>query len=79
MLNNKKIKKLNLKFKKINKTTDVLTFVSTFENINYNKTKYCDIFFSAEKIRLDSIKNKISFLRSLYTSFGTQFFAYQWL
>ena len=27
LLNNKKIKKLNLKFKKINKTTDILTFV----------------------------------------------------
>ena len=44
LLNNKKMKKLNLKFKKINKTTDVLTFVSTFENINFNQSKYCDIF-----------------------------------
>ena len=61
LLNNKKMKKLNLKFKKINKTTDILTFVSTFENINYNKTKYCDIFFSAETIKLDSKKNKINF------------------
>ena len=61
LLNNKKMKKLNLKFKKINKTTDVLTFVSTSKNINYNKTKYCDIFFSAEIIKLDSKKNKINF------------------
>ena len=61
LLNNKKMKKLNLKFKKINKTTDILTFVSTFENINYNQSKYCDIFFSAETIKLDSKKNKISF------------------
>ena len=61
LLNNKKMKKLNLKFKKINKTTDVLTFVSTFENINFNKSKYCDIFFSAETINLDSKKNKINF------------------
>ena len=61
LLNNKKMKKLNLKFKKINKTTDILTFVSTFENIDYNKTKYCDIFFSAETIKLDSKKNKINF------------------
>ena len=37
LLNNKKMKKLNLKFKKIKKTTDVLTFVSTFKNINYNE------------------------------------------
>ena len=61
LLNNKKIKKLNLKFKKINKTSDVLTFVSTFEKINYNQSKYCDIFFSAETINLDSKKNKINF------------------
>ena len=39
LLNNQKMKKLNLKFKKLNKTTDVLTFVSIFENIKYNKTK----------------------------------------
>ena len=61
LLNNKKMKKLNLKFKKIKKTTDVLTFVSTFKNTNYNKTKYCDIFFSAETIKFDSKKNKINF------------------
>ena len=61
LLNNKKMKKLNLKFKKIKKTTDVLTFVSTFENINYNQSKYCDIFFSAETIKLYSKQNKISF------------------
>ena len=30
LLNDREMKKLNLKFKKINKTTDVLTFVSTF-------------------------------------------------
>ena len=51
----------NLKYKRKNKTTDVLTFVSTLKNINYNKTKYCDIFFSAETIKLYSKQNKISF------------------
>ena len=61
LLNDREMKKLNLKFKKINKTTDVLTFVSTFKNINLNKTKYCDIFFSAETIVLDSKSNKINF------------------
>jgi len=61
LLNDKKMKKLNLKYKRKNKTTDVLAFVSTLKNINYNKTKYCDIFFSAETIKLDSKKNKISF------------------
>ena len=61
LLNDKKMKKLNLKYKRRNKTTDVLTFVSTLKNINYNQTKYCDIFFSAETIKLDSKKNKINF------------------
>ena len=61
LLNDKKMKKLNLKYKRKNKTTDVLTFVSTLKNFNYNKTKYCDIFFSAETIKLDSKKNKINF------------------
>ena len=61
LLNDKKMKKLNLKYKRKNKTTDVLTFVYTLKNINYNKTKYCDIFFSAETIKLYSKQNKISF------------------
>ena len=61
LLNDKKMKKLNLKFKKINKSTDVLTFVSILKNINCNQTKYCDIFFSAETIKLDSKKNNINF------------------
>ena len=61
LLNDKKIKKLNSKYKKINKSTDVLTFVSAFKKINLNKTKYCDIFFSAETIKLDSLNNKINF------------------
>ena len=61
LLNDKKMKKLNLKYKRKNKTTDVLTFISTLKNNNYNKTKYCDIFFSAETIKLYSKQNKISF------------------
>jgi len=61
LLNKKKMKKINLKFKKSNQTTDVLTFVSTLEDSNYNITKYCDIFFSAETINIDSQKNKINF------------------
>ena len=61
LLNDKKMKKLNLKYKRKNKTTDVLTFVSTLKKINYNKTKYCDVFFSAETIKFDAKKNKIGF------------------
>ena len=33
LINDVKMKKLNLKFKQTNKTTDVLTFVSTIEDI----------------------------------------------
>jgi len=61
LLNDKKIKKLNLQYNKINKSTDVLTFVSKFQNVNFIKTKYCDIFFSAETILFDSKNNKINF------------------
>ena len=61
LLNDNKMKKLNLKYKRKNNTTDVLTFVSTPNNIHYKKNKYCDIFFSAETIKLDSEKNKINF------------------
>ena len=61
LLNDKKMKNLNLKYKRKNKSTDVLTFVSMSKNINDNKTKYCDIFFYAETIDLDSNKNKINF------------------
>ena len=39
------IKKINKKFRKQNKTTDVLTFVNSIKNNkNVNET-YCDIFF----------------------------------
>ena len=55
------IKPINLKFKGVDKTTDVLTFVSSFKYICLDKTKYCDIFFSSETIYLDSKKNKINF------------------
>ena len=76
LLNDKKMKKLNLKYKRRNKTTDVLTFVSTLKNINYNQTKYCDIFFSAETIKLDSKKNKISFYDHFTHLLVHSFFAY---
>ena len=55
------MKKLNLKFKQTNKTTDVLTFVSTIEDRNFKQNKFCDIFLSAETIKLDSSINKINF------------------
>ena len=57
----KLIKKMNLQFRKINKSTDVLTFVSKV-NINMKKPrKICDIFLSAETILKDSKINEINF------------------
>tara|TARA_B100000427_G_C15154405_1_gene440186 strand:- start:94 stop:567 length:474 start_codon:yes stop_codon:yes gene_type:complete len=61
LINDVKMKKLNLKFKQTNKTTDVLTFVSTIEDRNFKQNKFCDIFLSAETIKLDSSINKINF------------------
>ena len=55
------VKKLNNKYKNINKCTDVLTFISTIDFRNKKKEKYCDIIFSIETIVNDSKKNKIDF------------------
>ena len=60
LVDNKEIRKLNLKYKKINKSTDVLTFFSEQKN-NMKLNKYCDIFFSIKTIKLDSLKNKVDF------------------
>ena len=60
-VNEKKIKNINKMYRKNNKPTDVLTFVTLLKK---NKTKseaYCDIFFSAETIKRDSKKNLINF------------------
>ena len=60
-VDDKNIKKINYEYRKKNKTTDVLTFVSSIENNkNINET-YCDIFFSAETIKKDAKKNIINF------------------
>ena len=54
-------KKFNRFFKKRNKITDVLTFVS-FKEKKINKNgKYCDIMLSAEISARDAKKNKINF------------------
>lgn len=61
LTNNKFIKKINSKYLKKNKGTDVLTFVSQI-NIKKNKIKkVCDIFFSAEIIKKDADNNDINF------------------
>ena len=60
-VDDKKIKKINKKYRKKNKTTDVLTFVNSIKNNNNINETYCDIFFSAETIKKDSKKNIINF------------------
>ena len=57
----KKIKQLNKMYRKINKATDVLTFISKSKNNKINDEFYCDIFFSAETIKKDSKRNLINF------------------
>jgi len=57
----KKIKQLNKMYRKINKATDVLTFISKSKNNKMNDEVYCDIFFSAETIKNDSKRNLINF------------------
>ena len=60
-VDDKIIKKINKKFRKQNKTTDVLTFVNSIKNNKNVKETYCDIFFSAETIKKDAKKNIINF------------------
>ena len=55
------IKKINNTFRKINKSTDVLTFVNFTKNHNSKTEVYCDIFFAAQTIKKDSKKNFIDF------------------
>ena len=61
LVDNKIIKKMNLKYRKINKATDVLTFISDIDVNSKNKQKECDILLSAEIIIQDSKKNEINF------------------
>ena len=61
LTNDKDMKKINLKYKNVKESTDVLTFVSQIQQKKLNKKKYCDIFFSIETIDNYSKKNKIDF------------------
>ena len=60
-VDDKNIKKINKEYRKINKTTDVLTFVSSIKNNKNVNEHYCDIFFSAETIKKDAKKNIVNF------------------
>ena len=59
------VKSFNHKFKNINKSTDVLTFVSKFNNKNNKQERHCDIVFSIETISKDAEKNQIEFYNHL--------------
>ena len=60
-VDDKQIKNINMKYRKKNKTTDVLTFVNLIKNNRNENEAYCDIFFSAETIKKDSKRNLINF------------------
>ena len=55
-----KVSKLNSKYKKIYKDTDVLTFITKISNKELGKILYCDIFFSIDTIEKHIRRNKIS-------------------
>ena len=57
----KMIKKINKNYRKINKATDVLTFVNYVKNHKNEEHAYCDIFFSAETIKKDAKINLTNF------------------
>ena len=61
LMNDSLIKKFNRLYKKNNKTTDVLTFVSNIKRKINKDEKYCDIMISAEILTKDAIINKINF------------------
>ena len=56
----KKIKKLNKKYKNKYQDTDVLTFVSKISNKQLGKILYCDIFFSIDTIQKFVKKNDVN-------------------
>ena len=65
LTNDKFIKHLNQKFRKINKPTDVLTFVSKLNMKNKKEDRHCDVILSIETILNDAKKNNIKFYNHL--------------
>ena len=61
LMNDSLIKKFNKLYKKHNKITDVLTFVSNIKRKINKEEKYCDIVLSAEILAKDALNNKINF------------------
>ena len=65
LANDKFIKYLNKKFRKINQPTDVLTFVSKLNMKNKKEDRHCDVVFSIETILNDANRNNINFYNHL--------------
>ena len=65
LANDRFIKGLNKKFRKVNQPTDVLTFVSKLNMKNKKEDRHCDVVFSMETILYDVKKNNINFYNHL--------------
>ena len=61
LMNDSLIRKFNKLYKKNNKITDVLTFVSNIKRKIHKEEKYSDIMLSAEILAKDALNNKIKF------------------
>ena len=55
------IKKYNRIYRKNDKSTDILTFISEIKKKNKNNQKHCDIILSANTAIKDAKKNNINF------------------
>ena len=65
LANDKFVKHINQKFRKVNKPSDVLTFVSKLNMKNKKEDRYCDVVFSIETILNDAKKNNVNFYNHL--------------
>jgi|TARA_B100001079_G_scaffold263523_1_gene266819 probable rRNA maturation factor len=65
LANDRFIKGLNKKFRKVNQPTDVLTFVSKLSMKNKKEDRHCDVVFSIETILNDAKKNNVNFYNHL--------------
>ena len=65
LANDKFVKRLNKKFRKVNQPTDVLTFVSKLNMKNKKEDRHCDVVFSIETILNDAKKNNVNFYNHL--------------
>ena len=65
LANDRFIRDLNKKYRKVNQPTDVLTFVSKLNMNNKKEDRHCDIVFSIETISNDAKNNHINFYNHL--------------